>query len=318
MWFVGGVCVGDAIRSTCLTWPAAVVFVGPAVVALLLILGALILDARRTVSPSDVAARANRHASLASVAGVALLAVVLAGALLTLALGARPVSGRTLALLPLVAGGLLLLVQAVGQVTWPKPRGAQREAELVSRAVREVVAPWGRRLMYGWAGMLLVALAVFAVVADGPRSLGRAGGAQPAYPGPYFGVPVAVGVVALVVGTELVLRLIVVRPAVVGVSPEWDLRLRRRCAGHVVRGVQLVLAVTLAGVLGAAGIAHLGPGAIMPWDAAPTSGRSAGEAYLGVGLLGAGLATGLAGIVACFAPTRRRRVATLHAEVVTT
>ena len=116
-------------------------------------------------------------------------------------------------------------------------------------------------MMVAWAGAALALLAIFALVADGPRSITwRARGYTEAigpYPGWYYGVPLGIAIVVTVVATELVLRLITLRPAVVGVTTEWDLHLRRRSAGHVTRGIQLVMAVTTAGILISAGWAHL-------------------------------------------------------------
>ena len=103
------------------------------------------------------------------------------------------------------------------------------------------------------------------------------------------------------------LRLITLRPAVVGVSVEWDLHLRRRSAGHVTRGIQLVLAVTTAGILVAAGWVHLALGR----DAYPLEAGGYGvtgspaQHYLGTGLLILAAVVLLAGVVMAFVPLRR-------------
>ncbi len=62
------------------------------------------------------------------------------------------------------------MAQAVGQLTWPRPSGTHREAELVSRTVADVTPVWPRRMMVGWAGAALTLLAIFGLVADGPSS----------------------------------------------------------------------------------------------------------------------------------------------------
>lgn len=320
MWLDGGMCFGDATRSACLDWPASLIFVGAAVVLLAGVLGILVLDARRTVASSEAATRANRHASLSSAVGIALLVVVVMWLAIPLGLGVRTAGGRVAAMVPAIAGVCLLAAQALGELTWPRPQAVQREAELAPRGTSEVVDAWRRRLAYVLAVGLAAALVVFGAAADGPRTilLAEDGRAMGPYPGPYFGVPLAAGVVIVLVGTELVLRLIVLRPAVAGVTADWDLRLRRRSAEYVLRGVHLVLASTLAGVLVVAGVAYLGPGAIMPWDRGSLTGGSSLEGYVGVGLLGLGLAVALAGIVTGFAPRRRRAALAGSTQAVTT
>ncbi len=293
MWIVdGGVCLNGSSSMLCASWPmATVAFLAPACLLLGVTLGLLVLDSRRTATPSRVAARANRHATLASLTGVAaLLVVVLASALAGL-VGPLVGDGRTLALMPAFAGTGLLIAEAVGQVTWPRPTGAIREAVLQRRRVLDVVPPFYRRLIRSWAAFHLLSLAAFAVLADGPRTLdsplfGSLGG----YPGIYYGVPMAVGTLALVGSCELVLRLITWRPAVVGVNPEWDHHLRQRSARHVLRGVQFVLAMSVAGTLGAAGAVYL---------------RAASQ-VAGVGLLVASVAALVVGAALTFLPARRR------------
>lgn len=258
----GDVCVsGPGGSETCVGWPMALVYFGSVAVVLAVVLGVLVWDARRTPTPSEAALRANRHATLAYMAGVAVMVVILTWVFGGVAVGLIWRDGRVLATLPALAGASLLVAQAVGQLTWPRPSGALREAELARRTVADVAPLLPRRLVYAWAGAALVLLVIFALDADGPRSLSREAGryseAIGSYPGWYYGVPMSLAIVVTVVATELVLRLITLRPAVVGASVEWDLHLRRRCAGHVTRGVQLVLAVTTAGILVSAAWAHL-------------------------------------------------------------
>ncbi len=125
------------------------------------------------------------------------------------------------------------------------------------------------------------------------------------YPGWYFGLPMSVAIVVTVLAAEPVLRLITLRPAVVGVTTEWDLHLRRRSAGHVTRGIQLVMAVTTAGILVFAGWAHLALG----MDAYPQAWRPVVldpvQRLLGYGLLILAAAVLLAGVVMAFVPLRR-------------
>lgn len=314
MWFdEGSVCIGDARGTACVPWPTAAINLGVAALVLALVLGVLVWDARRTPTPSETAVRANRHATLASVVGVAMLVVVLTWMMIPFLLGVGYTDGRLLATLPAIGAGCLLAAQAVGQLTWPRPTGSHREAELAPRAVADVAPPAQRRLVFVWAASALVLLAVFAVVADGTRSLTRVAGpytdAIGPYPGSYYGAPMGLAIIALVVATELVLRLITVRPAVAGVSAEWDLHLRRRSAGHLVRGVQLVLSITVAGILVAAGWAHLALGRGSPLASPGEVGSegSVAQQYLGSGLLIAALVVLLTGLAATVLPLRRGR-----------
>ena len=109
-----------------------------------------------------------------------------------------------------------------------------------------------------------------------------------------------------VVATELVLRLITLRPAVVGVTTEWDLHLRRRSAGHVTRGIQLVMAVTTAGILIAAGWAHLALGIDRyPQGHGDPVVLDPAQQFFGYALLILAVAVLLAGVVMAFVPLRR-------------
>lgn len=168
-------------------------------------------------------------------------------------------AGRLVGLVPLVAGAGFLLAHVVGEVTWPRPTGMVRHALLVPRSVRDVT---GWRLP-AWCAALTVLLVAATVVggvtADSSgRTLTRTDHAwrqvwgNP-YPGWYYGVSLLIGVGVLVALTALVLHMLVHRATVGGVHQTDDLALRRRCAGRVLVGVQLVTGTVLAGVLGVAG-----------------------------------------------------------------
>ncbi len=284
-------------------------------VLLALVLGVLLFDALRTVTRSQAAARANRHATLSSLVGVGMLVLVLAGLVAGFLLGVPFMvgNGRLLALVPAAAGLCLLGAQALGQVTWPRPTGAVREAELTRRVVADVAPRPSRTLLFVWAGAAVALLVMFGLVADTPRAmiLTVGGHAEPIgpYPGWYYGVPLIIAVVGLVAATELVLRLIMLRPAVMGVSAEWDLHLRRRSAGHVTRGMQLVLATTTSGILLVAGWAHLALGR----NAYALKGGGWGylgspaQHWLGAGLLLAAAGVLLVSLGSTVLPPRRGR-----------
>ena len=314
MWTDGGnVCTSVAAGYVCVSWATAAMYLGVVVLVLIGVLGVLVWDARRTPTPSQAAARANRHATLSSLVGVGMMASILALTIGGSVLGAVPwQDGRVLALLPALAGVSLLVAQAVGQRTWPQPSGVVREAELTRRTVSDVAPAWPRRLVFTWAGAGVLLLVIFGLVADGPRTMIRRAGQDTAaigpYPGWYYGVLVGSVVVVTVVGTELVLRLIAQRPAVVGVSAEWDMHLRRRSAEHVTRGVQLVLALTTASVLYAAGSVHqaLGPGWIELDTGDYAVFGSPAQQHLGTGLTVLAVAVLVTGLTCTIVPVRRR------------
>jgi len=218
----------------------------------------LVRDARRTVAPTTEAARTLRHAAMpAAVASVVLLigvalVVVWVVRVGFVGQGGLP-SGRVVAAAPLVGATAFLLVHAVGEVTYPRPTGDVRTADLTVRTVADVAPSHLRRAVHTWAGLLGAALVVGSVTASGPRHLDRvvegwiSRGAP--YPGSWYGVPLAIGAALVVVATHAVLHLVAARTAVSGVDSTWDLALRRRTAARVLRGVQLSLALTLAGVL---------------------------------------------------------------------
>ncbi len=284
---------GQAIcLAGCLPAPQLAAYLTSVVVVLVGVLVLLLWDASRTPVASQAAMRANRHATLASVLGVALLLLILSWIFGGFFLGVMPSDGRILSLLPALAAMSLLLVQAVGQLTWPRQTGARRDAELVRRSVADVAPMPLRRLVHIWGGFSLAALLAFGLVADGPRTLVRDGnelGLAGPYPGWYYGIPMGIATVGVVIATEAVLRLVALRPAVPGVSREWDMHLRRRSAAHIVQGTQFVLALGTAGILVAAGWVHLAVGrAAQEGPASPLSNQ-----HIGAGLLVAAVGVAL-------------------------
>jgi hypothetical protein len=245
---------------------------------------------------------------------VLLIATFYAAGLLGLVTG----QGRLVACMPAIAGASLLLTQAVGQRTWPRPSGVRREAELVTRQARDVAPRRLVTLSIVWASAAVLALATFISIQSGPREVARVlpGGevttAAP-FPGSYFGVPLLISIVLVLAGAAAVLRMITLRPAVAGVPPEWDMRLRRRSAYHLLRGIQLVLALTLAGVLAVAGAALRQVGD--PWVYGDgTTVVSAAHTAAGSALLLTALVIALCGAGVTFLPSPQRRAPDLQAE----
>lgn len=235
-----------------------------------------------TAAATLVAAR--RHENIASALGLA-GGLGVTGALVLLAGdGGSLVPGPPglLAALGPTAGALVLLVvHAVGEHTWPRPRGAVRSAVLRRRTVRELT---GRRLalLVGTCASLAVALVLFALTADETgravphlitseqAAAGMIGGASGPYPGSAYGVPLLAGLAVVVAATARVLHLVARRPAVAGTQPEDDLRLRRTSARRVLGGVQLFVGATAAAVLVLGGMALGNAGwSLAAWAAAP-------------------------------------------------
>lgn len=219
----------------------------------------LVWDQRRTPLPSDAARVANRHAAIAAAVAWACVIGALVASVGIVLMSNADLTGRVMALMPADAAVVLLTVHAAGELTWPRPRGTVREARLAPRDTDDVAPRWLHRVTWVWASALVASLVVFGVVADGPRSVavttpsGLEYSAAP-FPGWWYGVPLIAAVLAIIVGVELVLRLVTLRPAVAGVPASWDLALRRRSARRVLRGAQLPIALTAAGVFWLASI----------------------------------------------------------------
>lgn len=201
-------------------------------------------------------------------------AVLGAGALLafrvTAGTGAYP--GLVAGLWPAGHALLFLAVHALGERGWPRPTGTVRRAALAPRGPR---APrWLLNVTLAWAALVVLAVVLGGVTADDGRRLTWAAGSAATsvspYPGWTYGTPVLVGLVAVAASTWGVLRLVARRPAVTP-DARYDIGMRQLSAHRVLRGVQLVLALTLAALLG-----------------------TAAQALVTVGLVGLGIGSGVA------------------------
>ena len=185
-------------------------------------------------------------------------------ALPTRFVGATAVPGLLAALGPSLAGLVYLAVTGVGEATWRRPSGTQRAAHLARRPLFSRARPWAARALWAWAVLLVSAVAVFGAIAepDG-RSIGTTSldgcalggvpvpcdhGSSGPFPGWPYGLPVLIGAATVLVGTLGVLYLVARRPAVRGTSSIDDELLRTVSATRVVRGGQLALGTTLAGI----------------------------------------------------------------------
>jgi len=228
------------------------------------------LQGLATEDPVRRAAR--RHATTVSVAAVT--AALLVGAVVAQA-AATSVGGLAegvlVGLSPAVVGLTFLGAHAVGERTWPRQRTSVRAATLRPRTVADV-APRGLRRLTWSLGTLVVLLAVVGALTAGDdgrsvtRVLGDSTSTASPYPGAFYGAWLALAAMLVVAGTEGVLRLVARRPAVAQVDEAWDVGLRRTSAHRVLRGAQLALGLTAAGMLGtgANAAARVGyPGAVV-------------------------------------------------------
>lgn len=270
-----------------------------ALVALVAIPVAL-LRSPAPAAPSAAAAAARRHAAVVSGIGWAVAVVTLVQAPGMVAGGLE--GGIQLGLVPAAAGLLLAGVHAVGELTWPRPTGQVRRAALVRRTVADVAPQNLRRWAAGIALALAAVLVATGLTATDGRAVARtfvdgAASSGP-YPGSIYGVPLLLGALAVLAANEGVLRLVARRPAVSDTEPAWDLALRRLSAHRILRGEQLVLGLTLAGVLGIAGTALVN--VAQGYDEVRQA--SAGHQAAGVVLLVLAAATAVAVVVVALRP----------------
>lgn len=280
-------------------------------------LGLLWWDQRRTVAPNDAARRAVRHAAYTSAVAVVCLFSPLAAAGAWMAsglphwlFGAFGGPGRLMAVLPAVAGALFIVAHAIGELTWPGPQGRQREADLEVRTVSGIAPTGLARWTWTMGALLVVATVALGLAGSGPRTLSRVLENGQTYtlgsfPGWWFGVPVLLCTIVVALACAATLRVIAARPAVVGMSSDWDRWLRRRSARRVLRGSQLVACLTLAGIGLFAGttVRSLGLGDLSGYLATTVN-----HVYVAVGTIISwlALATFVAGTLVALVPVRDR------------
>lgn len=265
----------------------------------LVVLVALALTARPDHTLTSEVASARRHGLATSVlAEIAFVATIA----LLIAFVTQPSDGVVRlwqGALPLLGAVVALLVLALGELTWPRPRGLQRQVNLNPRTMRDLV-PRGWTLVLGGLGLLTLAVIGFGWWAAHPygHSLMRTEGdtylatASP-FPGSDYGRPQLVAIAVALLLLYGVLRLVVLRPAVVRSDVATDNRLRAASAVRAMRVIVSALALTSAGNLffgGTTGLRLYDPG----WQ----QNLSAAAMLLGAGL-------GVLGIVLVLAPAPR-------------
>lgn len=236
----------------------------------LVVLVVLTLTARPDHTLASEVASARRHglvtAILAATAFVATIALLISFA-------SRPSDGYVRlwqGALPLTGAVVALLVLALGELTWPRPRGLQRQVNLNPRTMGDLVPQTWTRILVGLA-VLTVAVIGLGWWAAHPygHSLIRVheGGLQvdsaSPFPGSDYGIPQLVALGVALLALYGVLRLVVLRPAVVRSDVATDNRLRAASAVRAIRVVVSALALTAAGNLffgGTTGLRLYDPG----------------------------------------------------------
>ena len=204
---------------------------------------------------------------VAGIIALGLIAYVVSPAGLPHLTGVTATPGLLVALSPLVAVAMLLVVRVIGELAWPRPRGAVRTAPLARRTVRGL-GEWRLSLYLSTAALTAVALVAFGTTAgeggrrvDAPTLLtpdGWTTGWSGPYPGwPYAG-PLLVMLAVVTLGVLGVLRLIARRGVVSGATAPEDDSLRRLGAAHVLAGAQLLVGLGAAAVMLTAAVALYG------------------------------------------------------------
>lgn len=231
-----------------------------------LVAGAVLWRAGHRAVDDDAAVRAaRRHETLIATASTVAAAATSAG-VLGLPVGwTAPwfpdgsAPGTAWAGGPFAVALAYCAVRAVGELTWPRPRGTLRTAPLARRTVADL---GGRRLraLLACAALLAVTLVVTGLTAapDGtsvPHPVrvtsdgGVLTGASGPYPGWAYGVPLLLGLAVAVLATLAALRVVARRAPLSGVPRVHDEAVRHTSAARVVAGVQLCVGVATALVL---------------------------------------------------------------------
>lgn len=257
-----------------------------------IVLAILVVTARPSRYLPKPVADARRHAVVTSALAVAsglAAAAATASSDWTLPSGLFP--GLELAMAPIAFGLVHTVVMALGELTWPGPRGNLRRAGLAPRSLRTVTSGWLGRLAVLSVVLAFGVVLVGAVLSapDGVsvgygwnhKVMGLGQLPTGVFPGPRLGLPALFGVGLLVSFTIGALGVVVSRPAV-DADDTSEATLRQASVHRVLRGFAAAVLVVDAGLLFSAGTSVA---------AAFPEGNVHGNIHL------AGLAVGILGVV---------------------
>lgn len=156
-----------------------------------------------------------------------------------------------------------LFATLVGELTWPRPEGQVRRARLERRGLLDAAPRWLIRTTTVALAATTLTIAVGAMMADPD---GRSYSVQvdefttqwrmtvgDPFPGPVYGVPAAVGLLAVVLLALVALRVIADRPATNTADDSVEDGLRRASAHRVLRTTAVACLVVTGGLLWAGG-----------------------------------------------------------------
>ncbi|ACZ31370.1 hypothetical protein Xcel_2354 [Xylanimonas cellulosilytica DSM 15894] len=289
-----------------------------AVPVLLIGLVLWLLARERTDDGGTLARAARRHELLVSTLAV-LAAAVAAVALLAQPVrwpGWAPAPGVLQALTPFSIAGVFALVRALGELTWPRPRGEVRSAPLTRRTIWSL---GGARLkgVLVTGSLLIAGLVATGITADAtgrafttpPVPLpdgGAVGGSSGPYPGWPYGLPMLFGLAIVAVTTWLALTAITRRRPLAGVPAAHDDAVRRTSSDRLLAAVQLCLGLALAATAWMAGTAIATHG--RSFEANGFIVENQGLVTLGVVLMVAAAAVAIASGTVALLALRSRRV----------
>lgn len=258
---------------------------------------------RRTPPSSDQSVAAARvHARRGVVAATGVGAVAAIGTAVSRVGDTGPGGlGVTALLVPTAFGIGALLCLLLAELTWPRPDGAVRRADLVHRSSLDAPPRWLVRA----AALAVVAAGVVlgggALLADDSgrgytwaSSDGVFSATSSPFPGAFYGVPAALGLVVVWALALAGLRVVAERPAVTVDDPATETALRRASAHRLLRTAVGTTAVVVGGLLAVGGDALRSAASFdAVWGPAPWV----------AGLLG--VAGALAGVVLVLLPAPR-------------
>ena len=215
---------------------------------------------------------------------------------------------RAVMLAPIAFGVVHTLVLTLGELTWPRPAGQLRRARLVHRGPLDAAPRWLVRAT--GAAVATAAVTVLLGCALGsehgrrftyqgrtPQGLVESVGGP--FPGTFYGIPAATGLLVLAVASAGALRVVATRAAVVTTDARVEETLRRASAHRVLRVAAGVPLAVSGGLLFFAGhaVRTAAQGVALNGGAGPGLVGTAGGVVWALGAL-----IGLAGLVVLCVP----------------